>query len=322
MGKDLVLFPVRQFCLYSFVIISNIRMVRKKNKRSRQDEDLLSENMTTSTPNTSEITRESAKTPASLQTLSEDFSKMMDILRDTRNSVHSIDQRFTTLENKIQAIESEQMALRTELSGSSSRMTAVGNEVSMLKTQVVNLQTEVKYYKEKTLRMSGRIMATEYQPTENNVIVRNTVCEDEDQAKGMFTELCTDGLALPVIPQFSVIEIKKDKKYFKVNVSNRENKIEILKNGKKLKGKMMRNQQNIYVSDDAPLSEREARKRLYEKKSRLSSIGITSWVSNTVPPYLQFERPGGRKVKFTCDESIDELAYGLPPSAAPGGPKE
>ena len=91
---------------------------------------------------------------------------------------------------------------------------------------------------------------------------------------------------------------------------------------KKLKGKMMRNQQNIYVSDDAPLSVKEARKRLYEKKSRLSSIGITSWVSNTVPPYLQFERPGGRKVKFTCDESIDELAYGLPPSAAPGGPKE
>ena len=67
-------------------------MVRKKNKRSRQDEDLLSENMTTSTPNTSEITRESAKTPASLQTLSEDFAKMMDILRDIRNSVHSIDQ--------------------------------------------------------------------------------------------------------------------------------------------------------------------------------------------------------------------------------------
>ena len=50
--------------------------------------------------------------------------------------------------------------------------------------------------------------------------------------------------------------------YFKVNVKNRGNKIVILKNGKKLRGRKIANQPNIYVSDDAPLSMREARKKI------------------------------------------------------------
>ena len=45
-------------------------------------------------------------------------------------------------------------------------------------------------------------------------------------------------------------------------------------------------------------------------------MGIISSVSNTVPPYLQFEGPDGIKVKFTCDEWIEELANKPAPSIA------
>ena len=43
---------------------------------------------------------------------------------------------------------------------------------------------------------------------------------------------------------------------------------------------------------------------------------IFSRVSNTVPPYLQTECPGGIKVEFTCDEWIEELAHKPLPSTA------
>ena len=52
---------------------------------------------------------------------------------------------------------------------------------------------------------------------------------------------------------------KKDEKYFKVNVENRQNKIEILKNGKKLKGRKVENQVDIYLSYDTTFSVREAK---------------------------------------------------------------
>jgi len=298
-------------------------MGKKKNKRSRPDIDS-SEDIATSTPNTSgnPDIRKPVTTQVSLMTLSEEFAKMMNIMRETHSSVQSIEQRFIVVENRIKAIESEQLALRSEFSGIKSCTNAVENDISLLKNDNFNLQSEVKYFKEKTLCMSDRLMAAEYQPNENNLVVWNAVCEDEDQAKRMFTEICTDGLNLPVIPHFSVVAIKKDKKYFKVNVKNRGNKIEILKNGKKLKGRNIANQGNIYVSDDAPFSVREARKKLYEKKLCLKTMGIISWVSNTVPPYLQFERPGGTKVKFTCDEWIEELAHKPPPSTASRGAKK
>ena len=41
-------------------------------------------------------------------------------------------------------------------------------------------------------------MAAEYQCNKNNVVIWNAVCENENQAKRMFTEICTDGLNLPI----------------------------------------------------------------------------------------------------------------------------
>ena len=58
---------------------------------------------------------------------------------------------------------------------------------------------------------------------------------------------------------------KKDEKYFKVNVENRQNKIEILKNGKKLKGRKVENQVDIYLSYDTAFSVREAKKIIWHK---------------------------------------------------------
>ena len=107
--------------------------------------------------------------------------------------------------------------------------------------------------------MSGRLLAAEYQPKENNVVVCSAV---KEQVKRMFTVACTDGLVLPLIAQFSAVAIKNNLNYFKVNVRNRGNKIEILKNGKNLNGKKIANQESIYVS---PFTVRQARKRFYKK---------------------------------------------------------
>ena len=132
---------------------------------------------------------------------------------DTLSSVQLIEQRSIVVENRIKAIESEQIALQSGFSGLKSYANAVENDVSLLKNDNFNLQPEAKYFKEQTLCISDRFMATEYQPNENNRVVRNTVCEDEDQAKHMLTEIYTDGLnlGLPIILHFSGATIKTEK---------------------------------------------------------------------------------------------------------------
>ena len=58
----------------------------------------------------------------------------------------------------------------------------------------------------------------------------------------------------------------------------------ILHYGKKHKNKIFASNgamKNVHVSDDAPWSVREARKRLYEIKSKLSNSGIRTRITQT-----------------------------------------
>ncbi|KAK2703810.1 hypothetical protein QYM36_017754 [Artemia franciscana] len=65
---------------------------------------------------------------------------------------------------------------------------------------------------------------------------------------------------------------------------------------------------NVYVSEDAPLSVREVRKRHCEIKSKSSSKDIPAWVSNTVLPFIQLEKEGVGKVKYKYNNPIPQLA--------------
>ena len=58
---------------------------------------------------------------------------MMDIMCETCSSVQSIEQRFIVVENRIKAIESEQLALWSELFGLKFCINAEENVVSLIK---------------------------------------------------------------------------------------------------------------------------------------------------------------------------------------------
>lgn len=45
----------------------------------------------------------------------------------------------------------------------------------------------------------------------------------------------------------------------------------------------------------------------FEKKAKLKDIGISAWVSKTVPPFLYFDRPNGSRAKFCPSDIIPEL---------------
>lgn len=279
-----------------------------RNKRKRKSEDQFG-SVSHDESGHSSSTQKSINR-ASIQSLADDFSKILEIVTESQSTLKSIDTRLANLENRVISVENAQAILQSNVAQVGKNCDAVNEEVISLKTQMHIVSTEVKYHREMTSSLSARLMSVEYLSTENNIIVWNTVCDDVATAKSLFQEICTNGLELTKVPEFTIVTNKKEQKFFKVNVKSREAKLMILRNGKKLKNKTFGSNtamNNVYVSDDAPLCVREARKRLYETKSKLSRKSIPAWVSNTVPPFIQIEREGVGKVKYMYNEPIPEL---------------
>lgn len=255
----------------------------------------------------STVSSEGNNDVASLKTLADDFAKMLTILTENGKKLDSINDSIKMLENRMVSVENTQSELKSEVNTTSSRVTQLESDVLSLRNQMSIIASATKKYETGSADLSRRLMASEYRHTETNIIVWNAPCENTTQAETFFDQLCLEGLGLSMVPRFRVVgSVRKEQPYFKVDVGSRDAKVSVLKNGKKLKGKVIGHHRNVSVSDDAPISVREARRKLYVKKSRLNAIGVSSWVSNTVPPYIQIDR-GGVAAKFGYDEPIPEL---------------
>ena len=83
------------------------------------------------------------------------------------------------------------------------------------------------------MEMSDRIIKLEIEQRDKNIIVWNAGCESENVVVALFQDIVKVGLEQPTVPPFKVIQCKKDAKFFKVELSDKETKIGLLRSAKK-----------------------------------------------------------------------------------------
>ena len=249
----------------------------------------------------------SEESQSPLLKLSEDFVTMLAIVKENGSKLDSIDGRMRSLEQRVISVEKAQLEFHASVTEVQARVVSVESETDSIKNQISVITSEAMALRKNNIDLASRLMMCEYQVSDSNIIVWNLPCDSKEDASEAFKQVCLSGLEVSEVPKFTVLQNMKDQKFFKVNVFSREKKIDLLKVSKNLKGKSVRNLKEIYISDDAPLSVREARKSLFEKKAKLKDIGISAWVSKTVPPFLYFDRPNGSRAKFCPSDIIPEL---------------
>ena len=229
-------------------------------------------------------------------------------MEDNKKVLESIDGRLKTLECRISTVESGHTNLKTEVNRVEAEVTGVKSEIDELKKHLCVVSEEARFFRDSTSNLTNRLMSLEYRSNDSNLIVWNVPCESQNEAKVIFEKICEDGLQMSEVPEFSIVIVEKEKIFFKVNVRSTDAKVDILKRGKRLKGKLVANHINIHLSDDAPISIRVARKKLFAMKDKLTALGISSWVSNSIPTVIRIERANGVKAVYQCDQLIPELS--------------
>jgi predicted CoA-binding protein len=179
-----------------------------------------------------------------------------------------------------------------------------------------SLQNQVKVISDDCIAQSKesnnssmRLARLEFDKLEKNIIVWNVSCESEQNAKDIFKSILTEGLEMDPVPPFKVTQESEQQKFIRVEVSDKEFKIDILKNAKKLKGKALSSLRDIYLSDDVPAEVLKARNDLLIKRVKLRKLLIYAWISKTFPPVLLFNRPNGTCSKYSPDDLIPELSW-------------
>ena len=195
-----------------------------------------------------------------LKSLADNFTQMLEIVKDNKKVLESIDGRLKALECCISTVESGHTNLSTKVNRVEAEVTGVKSEIDELKKHLCVVSEEARFFRDSTSNLSNRLMSLEYRSNDSNLIVWNVPCESQNEAKVIFENICEDGLQMSEVPEFSIVIVEKEKIFFKVNVRSTDAKVDILKRGKRLKGKLVANHINIHLSDDAPISIRVARK--------------------------------------------------------------
>ena len=132
------------------------------------------------------------------------------------------------------------------------------------------------------------------------------IVNDEESAKKIFERVITDGIGLNLDFKYSVVDINREKKFIKVEVARKEARILILKNARRLKNKSILEHSNIFVTDDAPQSVREVRRKLFAVRLKLLNSGVNRgdiWVTKSIPPLLCIRQcPNTEPLKVTVDK--------------------
>lgn len=193
----------------------------------------------------------------SISTLARSFSEILTIVKDNGKKLDGITDQFKSLETRVKSLEEALSGQSQQFSTIQTHVAATENEIINVKSQISVVTAESVFLREENNQLKNRLMHCEYRMNEKNIVVWNVPCDDKEEAKAIFKTVCEEGLGVNETPEFAVTEVKKERRYFKVTVRSKEEKITILKQSKKLKGKTVCGHKDIYLSDDAPTAVRD-----------------------------------------------------------------
>ena len=272
---------------------------RKRNRPAEDSENPLNSTATSTGSSITQIT---------VETLSQNFNKVLEAVQENGRKLDMVNDKLKTLDDRVSKLEVTQSDQCSQVAIHDSRIEVLTNENSSLKSQLSVLVDEAKAQGNAVLEMSDRLVKLEIEQRGKNIIVWNAGCESENVAVALFQDIVKVGLEQPTVPPFKVIQCKKDAKFFKVELSDKETKIGLLRSAKKLKNKNIGPFKELFLSDDATPELRRARKILFNKRAQLRDAGFDAWVSKSFPPCVQFKRPDGSIAKYFQNDVITELA--------------
>ena len=84
----------------------------------------------------------------------------------------------------------------------------------------------------------------------------------------------------------------------------------VLKQARKLRGKTIMGNQNVFISNDSPPSVREVRKKLLDIRTSIrEKTGFETWIARSIPPSLCIRRlKEGPVEKFLIDEIPPDIS--------------
>jgi uncharacterized coiled-coil protein SlyX len=255
----------------------------------------------------SQESTESSNERHELKSLSDNFSKILEIVTANSSKLDVLTTGFRGLEDRVKSLETTVTDSISIVSALEPKVAAIENENKNMTNQVKVLVDENQLLRSELTSISTRMMNLESKPSENNILIWNIKAKDEIEGATIFKEIVVQGLGLDDVPSFKILDFKPDKRFLKVDLFSKSSKLLLLKNARKLQGKSICGFQNIYISDDAPQCVREARKKLISTRMKLRERGIESWVSKSVPPCLFIRRPDGSVTKCNAGEFVQEL---------------
>ena len=244
-----------------------------------------------------------------ISAVAESLNTVISLVTENGKKLDSLENRIKGIEDKVANLETSHAGFARQLTENDERVRQLEQVKESLKNQVKIISDDCIAQSKESNNLSMRLARLEFDKLEKNIIVWNVSCESEQNAKDIFKSILTEGLEMAPVPPFKVTQVSEQQKFIRVEVSDKEFKIDILKNAKKLKGKAVSSFRDIYLSDDVPAEVRKARNDLLIKRAKLRKLGIDAWISKTFPPVLLFNRPNGTRAKYSPDDLIPELDY-------------
>ena len=122
----------------------------------------------------------------SLKYLADYFTQMLEIVKDNKKVLESIDGRLKTLECRISTVESGHTNLNTKINRVEAEVTGVKSEIDELKKHLCVVSEEARFFRDSTSNLSNRLISPEYRSNDSNLIVWNIPCERQNEAKVIF----------------------------------------------------------------------------------------------------------------------------------------
>lgn len=242
-----------------------------------------------------------------LSSLGEKINTLISLVKGNGDKLDSLENKIKSLGDRVTQLEVSNSDFQKRNVESDQRISSIENQKDLLKEQYKIMTDEISNQRSAINQTVCRLAKMEFEKLQSNIIVWNVPTDNQQNATEICTSIITEGLELSPVPRLKVLQVNKLKKFIKVEVADKDEKMRILKCAKKLRGKTIAGFHDIYISDDAPPEIRKMRNDLLRKKIKLREIGIEAWVSKSFPPTLNFNRLNGSLAKYSHEDSIPEL---------------
>ena len=222
----------------------------------------------------------------SLKSLADSLSLVLQTVKETLNELNV---NFKGLEERISKIEESVLESELEVEGIKPTVISMEVETKDLKSLISVLDDENSLLKLQLSSLNHTMMELESKETDKNILVWNVTMNDTVKAKAIFDSIISSCLGIHEVPKYTKADKKPEKKLIKVIMENRKLNVAVLKQARNLCGKTIMGNQNVFLSDDSPLSVREVQKKLLAIRTSIrEKTCFETWITRSIPP-----SPGG-----------------------------